>query len=108
VRIERELTVTNEEGLHFRPAAFVVKVANAFKSRITLSHGKTTADAGSLMGIVCLCAGEGSQIKVSVEGEDAHDAIGALEALFVSRFEIPLELSEYGPVTCDRASGLAD
>lgn len=82
----KEISIVNELGLHARPAAMFVKLANEFISDITVEKGSETVNGKSIMGIMMLAAGKGSRIKVTVEGPDAQEAIEAIEKLILSKF----------------------
>jgi len=81
-----ELTVTNEVGLHARPAAQFVQTANKFKSRISLAKDGVTVNAKSIIGVLSLGAGKDSLITVEAAGEDEAAAIAALKAIVESGF----------------------
>lgn len=83
---EKNLTIINELGLHVRPAGMMVKVANRFKSKIILEKDEDRVDAKSIMGVMMLGASKGSIIRVHAEGEDAEEAVRALEELFENGF----------------------
>jgi phosphotransferase system HPr (HPr) family protein len=82
--IEKVLTIKNKQGLHARPAALFVQMANKFSSNITVVKGRQKVNGKSIMGIMMLEAGCGSKITVTANGEDAEQAVNELEALLVS------------------------
>ncbi|MEJ2745367.1 MAG: HPr family phosphocarrier protein [bacterium] len=84
--IKRELTITNRLGLHARPAALFVKIANKFTSDITVERGNEKVNGKSIMGIMMLAAGKGLKITVTARGLDAEDAVEALESLVKGKF----------------------
>ncbi len=86
--LERHLAITNTLGLHARAAAQVVRMANRFRSRITLTRDDTgvTANAKSILSVLHLAAGVGVKIRLSADGEDEKEAIEAIERLFVQGF----------------------
>lgn len=84
--VKKEIMIVNELGLHARPAAMFVKLANEFISDITVEKGSETVNGKSIMGIMMLAAGKGSKIKVTAEGPDAQEAIEAVEKLILSKF----------------------
>jgi phosphotransferase system HPr (HPr) family protein len=71
--------VKNKQGLHARPAALFVQVANKFDARITVMRDKESVNGKSIMGILMLGVEKGSQITIEAEGQDAHLAIAELE-----------------------------
>ncbi|MDD5196072.1 MAG: HPr family phosphocarrier protein [Candidatus Omnitrophota bacterium] len=82
--IRKQLTVKNRQGLHARPAALFVQVANKFDSRITVKRDNEEVNGKSIMGILMLGAERDSVIIIEVEGEDAHLAIQELEKIVTS------------------------
>lgn len=83
---ESTLKVVNPLGLHARPAAKVVECASRFSSDITLSFNNREIDAKSIMSVLMLAAGQGSQLVLRVSGEDQAAAQEAMEILFSSGF----------------------
>lgn len=79
--IKKKLIVKNKHGLHARPAALFVQVANKFDSRITVRRDKEMVNGKSIMGILMLGAEKGSSIIIEAEGDDAHLAILELEKI---------------------------
>ncbi|MCB1206875.1 MAG: HPr family phosphocarrier protein [Verrucomicrobiae bacterium] len=82
-----ELTITNEDGLHARPAAKFVKLASRFTCDVWVEKDEEEINGKSIMGLMMLAAAQGSIIKVSTEGEDADLALEQLSALVKSGFE---------------------
>lgn len=83
-----ELTIPNEEGLHARPAAKFVKLANQFSSDIWVEKEDEEINGKSIMGLMMLAAAKGSVIRVSAEGEDAETALDRISELVNSGFEV--------------------
>lgn len=83
------LDIINKRGLHARAAAKLAATCATYKARIQLR--KTTAenwvDGKSIMSIMLLAAGVGTQIEVNTEGDDAETALIAIEQLVANRFE---------------------
>ena len=79
--VKKNIIVKNKQGLHARPAALFVQLANKFDSTITISKDDEEVNGQSIMGILMLAAEKGSQIIIVAEGDDAQDAINALEEL---------------------------
>jgi len=79
--IVKQLTVKNQQGLHARPAAIFVQVANKFDATINVKKGRQKVNGKSIMGILMLAAGEGAQIIIEAEGEDAEQALSELEKI---------------------------
>ncbi len=84
----KRLRIKSRQGLHARPAALFVQVANRFKSKILIRKGRRQVDGKSIMGVLTLAAERGSSIEVTTEGSDAKEALHALEVL-LSRAELP-------------------
>lgn len=85
--IERELTVSNRLGLHARATAKLVQVLSGFRSSATLTAKGREVNAKSIMGVMLLAAGQGTSVKLRVEGEDENSAADAVIALFDRRFD---------------------
>ncbi len=81
-----ELTITNEVGLHARPAALFVQEASKFKSEISVRNGDQEVNAKSILGVLTLGADQGCVITVTAEGEDAEAALEAIRALHANNF----------------------
>ena len=85
--VEKVVVIKNKQGLHARPAALFVQVANKFDSDVTVTKGKTKVNGKSIMGIMMLEAGRGSTITIITRGEDAQQAVTELESLLLSNIE---------------------
>ena len=83
----RELPITNQRGLHARASAKFVKCAESFDATITVSRDGQTVPGTSIMGLMMLAASMGTTITVEASGPAAEDALQALEALVVSKFD---------------------
>lgn len=81
--IEKIVVIKNKQGLHARPAALFVQIANKFNSDITISKGKHKVNGKSIMGIMMLEAGIGSRVTMVANGDDAESAVKELETLLV-------------------------
>lgn len=86
-KISKELIVKNKQGLHARPAAVFVQIANKFDSRITVKRNDEEVNGKSIMGILMLGAEKGSSIIIEAEGMDAESAILELEKIINSEGE---------------------
>jgi phosphocarrier protein len=86
--IKKELIVKNKQGLHARPAAIFVQVANKFDSRITVRYHDEEINGKSIMGILMLGAEKDSLIVLEADGADAEAAIAELEKLISSEEEL--------------------
>ncbi len=83
----REVTVINKLGVHARPAALFVKIANKFASHITVEKDGEQVNGKSIMGLMMLAAGQGSKLIITAEGPDAEAAVRELESLFQRKFD---------------------
>lgn len=86
--IKKELIVKNKQGLHARPAAVFVQIANKFDARITVRHGDNEVNGKSIMGILMLGAEKDSLIVIEADGMDAEAALIELEKLISSEEEL--------------------
>jgi phosphocarrier protein len=84
--IEREAVIVNQEGLHARPAARIVRLASSFASDIELSKDGLDVNGKSIMGVMMLAAECGSSILIRASGPDAEQAVQALADLVASGF----------------------
>jgi len=85
--IEKEAEIVNRLGLHARAAAKLVHMAGGFQSRITVEKDGDEVDAKSILGVLLLAAGQGSQVKIRCDGEDEQDALRAVTGLIENRFD---------------------
>jgi len=83
---ERTVQIVNENGLHARPAAEIVKLAAKFKSEITIVKDDLDVNGKSIMGVMMLAAEHGSTITFRAEGPDADLALDALATLVGNKF----------------------
>ena len=78
--------IANKRGLHARASAKIVEAAARFESEITVVKDGQSVNARSIMGLMMLAASMGSEIEVTAEGADAHEAITAIVALAGAKF----------------------
>lgn len=83
---ETKVTIINKLGLHARASAVLVRLASQFKSEILLCANQQEANAKSILGVMALAAGPGSDLSIIAEGEDAELAIDELVTLIKDRF----------------------
>lgn len=89
VMVEATLTVHHPLGLHARPAALFVQTAARFKSAVrvaNMTRGSRPVDAKSILSVLTLGVSQGHEIRVTAEGEDAHEAVEAITDLVESNF----------------------
>ena len=82
-----EFVVSNQLGLHVRPAAMVVRAMKPYQSKVTICTEGGTADAGSVLDLLTLSASKGTLIVVRAQGPDAEAAVAALGNLIARNFE---------------------
>jgi phosphocarrier protein HPr len=87
--IEREATIVNQEGLHARPAAKIVRLASTFSSDVELFKDGLAVNGKSIMGVMMLAAECGSSITIRADGPDAEQAVEALAQLVAGGFGEP-------------------
>ena len=80
------VTIRNARGLHARAAAKFVKTAEAFESDIVVDKDGQKVSGRSIMGLMMLAAGPGSDIDITANGPDAEAALSALAALIENEF----------------------
>lgn len=85
--ITRDFTVTNKLGIHARPAALFVKVANQFSADVFVEKDGERINGKSIMGLMMLAAGPGSVLKVEASGGDAEEALAKLGELIARNFD---------------------
>ena len=82
-----ELTVSNKMGIHARPAAMIVRVANKYGADIIVEKDGEQVNGKSIMGLMMLAAGNGSRLRFVATGNDAEKMLKEMEALFERKFE---------------------
>jgi phosphotransferase system HPr (HPr) family protein len=86
-RISRTVRISNDLGIHLRAAGVLVQVAGRFTAEVWVERHRTPANGKSIMSVLSLAAGRGSELEVSAEGDDAHDAVNAIVDLIENEFE---------------------
>jgi phosphocarrier protein HPr len=84
--IKSSITISNKLGLHARASAKLTKLAGGYQSEIHLSRNGRRVNAKSIMGVMMLAAGLGSEIEIEVDGADESDAMAALRVLIDGKF----------------------
>lgn len=82
----RVLRITNQRGLHARASAKFVQTVEKFDVDVRVSRGNETVGGTSIMGLMMLAAGPGTEITVVASGRERVEAVAALEALVNGRF----------------------
>jgi phosphocarrier protein len=81
---EKMVVIKSKQGLHARPAALFVQIANKFDCDIAVSKGNVKVNGKSIMGIMMLEAGKGSRVTITATGNDSHQAVEELEKVLAS------------------------
>ncbi|MFJ7936665.1 phosphocarrier protein HPr [Sporosarcina sp. NPDC096371] len=76
--VEQQFTVTDKAGIHARPAAMLVSVANKFVSDVNLDYSGKNVNLKSILGVMSLGIGHGETFKLNANGADAQEAINEL------------------------------
>lgn len=84
--IERRIKVINKLGLHARASSKLAQLSNKFSSRIELCKDEQFVDCKSIMALMLLAAGIGTELILRVDGSDEETAIDEIEALFADYF----------------------
>ena len=79
--VKKEVTITNNIGLHARPATFFIQKANTFKSSIWIEKEDRKVNAKSLLGVLSLGIAQGMSITIVADGSDENSAVDGLIAL---------------------------
>ena len=93
-RPEAVVTVINRKGLHARASAKFVKMAETFNAEITVTRDGQTVGGTSIMGLMMLAAGPGTQLHITAEGPEGPEALEALVTLVEKGFDE--ELADQG------------
>ncbi|MDD2918881.1 HPr family phosphocarrier protein [Rhodoferax sp.] len=84
--IKTTTTISNKLGLHARASAKLTKLAGSFPCEVWMSRGERRVNAKSIMGVMMLAAGMGSQIEIETSGEQEQQAMEALLNLVADKF----------------------
>jgi phosphocarrier protein HPr len=84
--IRETIVISNRLGLHARASAKLTKLAGMFRSEVFLSRNDRRVNAKSIMGVMMLAAGLGSEIGIEIDGPDEQAAMTALRALIDDKF----------------------
>ena len=83
---KRDVTITNNIGLHARPATFFIQKANSYKSLIWIEKEDRKVSAKSLLGVLSLGIAQGMTITIIADGQDENDAVHGLIGLIDTKF----------------------
>ena len=84
--IQITTTISNKLGLHARASAKLTKLAGSFPCEVWLAKGERRVNAKSIMGVMMLAAGLGSEVVLQAQGEREQEAVDALLALIKDKF----------------------
>ncbi len=84
--VSRVVPITNARGLHARASAKLVKAVSEFDAEVQVIKDGQAVDARSIMGLLMLGAGIGSEVEVRAEGAQSEEALAAVVALIEARF----------------------
>jgi phosphocarrier protein HPr len=82
--VEKQFTITDEAGIHARPASALVSSLSKFKSDITLEHKGKKVNLKSILGVMSLGVASGSTVTVAANGEDEEEAIAQVSQVMTS------------------------
>ncbi|QXL84325.1 HPr family phosphocarrier protein [Comamonas sp. NLF-1-9] len=84
--IKAKVTIVNRLGLHARASAKLTKLANSFDCQVWLSRGDRRVNAKSIMGVMLLAAGMGTEVELETDGAQEQLAMQSLRALIADKF----------------------
>ncbi|MEG0004047.1 MAG: HPr family phosphocarrier protein [Comamonas sp.] len=84
--IKTTITISNKLGLHARASAKLTKLAGSYPCEVWMTKGERRINAKSIMGVMMLAAGIGSQVELETSGEREQEAMDALLALINDKF----------------------
>jgi len=84
--IKTTTTISNKLGLHARASAKLTKLAGSFPCDVWMTRGERRVNAKSIMGVMMLAAGMGTQVEIETDGAQEQQAMDALLALIADKF----------------------
>jgi len=85
-KLVKKLEIKNKLGLHARAAVLLVQTINRFSAEVKITKDGQVVDGRSILGVLTLAAARGSKIRVEADGEDAEEALRAVEKLVGKKF----------------------
>ncbi|MGI2326839.1 phosphocarrier protein HPr [Planococcus sp. YIM B11945] len=82
--VEKQFTITDQAGIHARPASALVGALSKFKSDITLEHKDKKVNLKSILGVMSLGIGSGSTVTIAANGEDENEAMARVQEVMTS------------------------
>ena len=87
--LEKRLIVSNPVGIHARPAAMIVKIANRYpKVKLNIYREDQKVSGKSIMGIMLLAANKGTELRFVAVGEQSNELLEEIEVLFKKQFKL--------------------
>lgn len=87
MEIRKEIVIKNKTGLHARPAAIFVQIANKYDSDISIIKDEQEVNGKSIMGILMLAAEKGAKVIIVANGDDAEEAVNELSEILLHDIE---------------------
>ncbi|MBA2673461.1 HPr family phosphocarrier protein, partial [Ramlibacter sp.] len=84
--IKTNTTISNRLGLHARASAKLTKLAGSYACEVWIARGERRVNAKSIMGVMMLAAGVGSEVTLETDGEREQECMDALRALIADKF----------------------
>ena len=84
--VKTDITISNKLGLHARASAKLTKLAGSFECEVWMAKGDRRINAKSIMGVMMLAAGVGSEVTIETDGPQEQEAMDALLALINDKF----------------------
>ena len=84
--VKEQITISNKLGLHARASAKLTKLAGSFPCEVWMARGERRVNAKSIMGVMMLAAGIGSEVMLETSGEREQEVMDALLALINDKF----------------------
>jgi len=87
LKVECDLVVKNKMGIHARPAAMIVRIANKYKADIFVEKDGELVNCKSIMGLMMLAAGNGSKLRFTSTGDGATECLAEIKDIFDRNFK---------------------
>jgi phosphocarrier protein len=84
--MRRTFVLHNRQGLHCRPAAFLVNSIKKLACEVTVEANGAVVNGKSIFGLMCLAAGCGTKLAFTITGPEAKEALAVIQCLFESNF----------------------
>lgn len=82
--VQKDFHITADTGIHARPATMLVQTAGKYSSDITLEYNGKSVNLKSIMGVMSLGVGQGAEVTITADGEDAEEAMEGIQATMKS------------------------